>query len=482
MTGDVASATRPTPLSDHPLRHVADFVFRTSLNHDVGDVFAWHMRPGALDRLIPPWEKVTIERREGTPATGGWVTFRMRRGAAEIRFEVRHTDFEQDRLFRDEQVRGPFTRWIHTHRFEAENGGGCVVEDHVDWELPMGAAGRLLGGSSVEEELERLFAFRHRRLRNDLDRIKRYGDGAPLAVAVTGSSGLIGRALCDVLTTGGHRVVRLVRDRKTLGSEDALWDPIEGTVEEEKLEGLDAVVHLAGEPLLGLRWTEEKKNHIWASRVEGTEHLARALARLRRPPPVLVSASAVGFYGDRRDQRLSESAKPGRGFLAELCQAWEAATHPAARMGIRVVHLRTGLTLTPAGGALGTMLLPFKIGVGGRIGSGRQYVSWIDHDDLLSLILHVIRTPSIRGAVNATAPYPVPNSTFTGTLGRVLERPTLLPLPGLALRALLGEMGKEMLLQGQRVQPAIAEASGFEFMYPGLEESLRHQLGRATPS
>jgi len=462
-----------------------EFVLRTPLSHAVGDVFAWHMRPGALDRLIPPWEKVTIESREGTPATGGRVAFRVRRGAAEIRFEVVHTDFEQDRLFRDEQTRGPFTRWVHTHRFEPGNGDGngdgCVVEDHVDWELPLGAAGRLLGESSVEEELRRVFTFRHRRLENDLDRIKRHGNSAPLAIAVTGSSGLIGRSLCNVLTTGGHRVVRLVRNRKTQKPEDALWDPIKGTVEEGKLEGLDAVVHLAGEPLLGFRWTEEKKKHIWASRVEGTDHLARALARLRRPPRVLVSGSAVGFYGNRGDQRLSESAKPGRGFLAELCQAWEEATGPAARMGIRVVHLRTGLTLTPAGGALATMLLPFKIGVGGRIGSGRQYVSWIDHDDLLSLILHVIQTPSIRGAVNATAPYAVPNSAFTGTLGRVLGRPTLIPLPALALKALLGEMGKEMLLKGQRVQPTVAEKSGFEFMYPGLEESLRHQLGRATP-
>ena len=455
-----------------------EFVRRTRLNHAVADVFAWHMRPGALERLIPPWESVTIESLEGTPATGGRVSFRVRRGPTDIRIEVLHTDFELYHLFRDEQVRGPFTRWVHTHRFEPENGGGCTMEDHVDWELPMGAAGRLLGGSSVEAELERVFTFRHHRLQNDLDRIARYGDGTPLRIAVTGSSGLIGRALCDVLTTGGHHVVRLVRSRKKQTSQDALWDPIEGTVEEKGLEGLDAVVHLAGEPLLGLRWTEEKKKRIWASRVEGTAHLSRALASLRRPPRVLVSASAVGFYGNRGNKPLSESARQGKGFLAELCGAWEEAARPAARMGIRVVNLRTGLTLTPAGGALGTMLLPFKIGVGGRLGSGRQYVSWIDHDDLLSLIMHVIRTPSIRGAVNATAPYPVPNASFTGTLGRVLERPTLIPVPGLAVHALFGEMGKEMLLQGQRVQPAVAETTGFEFMYPGLEESLRHQLGR----
>jgi len=455
-----------------------DFVLRTRLNHPIADVFAWHMRPGALDRLIPPWERVTIESREGTPATGGRVTFRVRRGPTEISFEVLHTDFEQDRLFRDEQIRGPFDRWVHTHRFEPENGGACMVEDHIDWELPLGAAGHLLGESTVEEEFERLFTFRHRRLRNDLDRIARYGNGAPLRVAVTGSSGLIGRTLCNVLTTSGHSVVSLVRSQETLPSDEAFWDPIGGTVEKEILEGADAVVHLAGEPLIGLRWTEAKKKRIWASRVEGTGHLASALARLRRPPSVLVSASAVGFYGNRGDQMLSESASPGRGFLAELCQAWEAATRPAAQMGIRVVNLRTGLTLTPAGGALGTMLLPFKVGVGGRIGNGRQYVSWIDHDDLIGLIVHLIHTPSIREAVNATAPYPVPNSTFTDTLGRVLERPTLIPVPALAVKALFGDMGMEMLLNGQRVQPTVAENSGFEFMYPGLEESLRHQLGR----
>ena len=461
---------------------MADFVLRTRLNHTVADVFDWHMRPGALERLIPPWERVTIESREGDPATGGRVVLRVRRGPTEIRMEVRHTDFEQYLLFRDEQVKGPFTRWVHTHRFEPESGGGCTVEDRVDWELPMGAGGRLLGGSSVEAELERLFTFRHHRLRNDLDRIARYGDGTSLRIAVTGSSGLIGRAFCDVLTTGGHHVVRLVRNREARTSEDVLWDPIEGTVGEEGLKGLDAVVHLAGEPLLGLRWTEDKKKRIWASRVEGTEHLASALARLRRPPKVLVCASAVGFYGNRGDEPLSESAKQGKGFLAELCGAWEEAARPAARMGIRVVYLRTGLTLTPAGGALGTMLLPFKIGVGGRLGSGRQYVSWIDHDDLLSLIMHVIHTPSIRGAVNATAPYPVPNAVFTGTLGRVLERPTVIPVPGLAIQALFGEMGMEMLLNGQRVQPAVAEKTGFEFMYAGLEESLRYQLGREKGS
>ena len=454
-----------------------EFVLRTPLAHPVDEIFAWHMRPGALERLIPPWDNVEILKRSGTPANGGQILFRVKRGPTDMKWEVRHTDYVEGVSFRDEQIRGPFTRWVHTHRFEPTEDGGCMVEDHVDWELPLGLAGRLLGGSTVEHELERLFAFRHQRLAGDLDRIERYRGDHPLRVGVTGSTGFIGSSLCSVLTTGGHEVVRLRRDKSALEAGDALWNPMGEPDDLTGLEGLDAIVHLAGEPLLGLRWTEEKKKRIWASRVKGTEWLARTLAQLKRPPRVLVAASAVGYYGDRGNQVLTESSKPGKGFLPDLCQAWEEATRPAARMAIRVVRLRTGLVLSPAGGALGTMLMPFKVGVGGRLGSGRQYVSWIDHDDMLSLILHVIRTDTIRGAVNATTPYPVPNATFTGTLGRILGRPTLLPVPSLAVKALFGEMGKATLLASVRARPAVAEETGFEFAYPGLEESLRHQLG-----
>jgi len=459
-----------------------EFVLRTPLDHPADKVFAWHMRPGALERLIPPWESIDILERSGTPADGGRILFRVRRGPTEVKWEVKHTDFEEGVSFRDEQIRGPFTRWVHTHRFEPTDTGGCLVEDHVDWELPMGLAGRLLGGSTVEHELERLFTFRHQRLINDLGRIERYRGDRTLKVGVTGASGFIGRALCAVLTTGEHKVVRLRRDPAALGPGDALWNPTGEPEDLSRLEGMDAVVHLAGEPLLGLRWTEDKKNRIWQSRVKGTEWLARTLAQLRRPPRVLVTSSAVGYYGNRGNEVLTESSKAGKGFLAELCQAWEEATRPAARMAIRVVRLRTGMVLSPAGGALGTMLLPFKVGVGGRLGSGRQYVSWIDHDDMLSLILHVIRTDTIRGPVNATTPFPVPNSTFTSTLGRVLNRPTLIPVPSLAVKALFGEMGTETLLASARARPAVAEETGFEFAYPGLEESLRHQLGREVAS
>jgi hypothetical protein len=249
-------------------------------------------------------------------------------------------------------------------------------------------------------------------------------------------------------------------------------------VDARALEGVDAVVHLAGEPIFGLRWSEEKKGRILESRKAGTEFLARALAGLVRRPRVLVSGSAVGFYGDRGAEVLTEESTPGNGFLSKVCRAWEAATEPAERAGIRVVRLRTGMVLSATGGALGTMLLPFKMGVGGRLGSGRQYVSWIDLDDQVGLIYHALRTGQVRGALNATAPHPVTNASFTDTLGRVLGRPTLIPVPALGVKGLFGEMGEALLLHGARVLPRKAEATGFEFRYPGLEDSLRFQLGR----
>lgn len=322
------------------------------------------------------------------------------------------------------------------------------------------------------------------------------------SVAVTGSTGLIGRALVAALQRNGDRVVRITRgtDRPLSqpdsdgASDDATsvspespgpsvirWDPEGGLLEGGALEGLDAVVHLAGEPIPALRWTEAKKRAILSSRESGTLLLSRALGGLRRPPGVLVSASAVGFYGDRGDERLTEESSGGTGFLAEVCRRWEGATHVARAMGIRTVHLRTGQALSPEGGVLGTILLPFRAGLGGRAGSGTQYVPWIDLDDVVGLILHAIAHPGVRGPLNATAPAPVTNAAFTDVLGRILDRPTLIPVPALAIRVLLGEMGVELILSGQRALPERALASGYQFRFGDLEDALRHQLAIARP-
>jgi uncharacterized protein (TIGR01777 family) len=299
-----------------------------------------------------------------------------------------------------------------------------------------------------------------------------------MRVVVTGATGLIGSALVRSLEADGHPTTRLVR-RAPQAANELRWDPAAGTLEAGGLEGHDAAVNLAGASIGGHRWTEEYKATIRDSRVQATSLLARTLASLDRPPTVLASGSAVGFYGDRGDEELTEQSGPGTGFLAEVVRAWEEATGPAEEAGIRVAHLRSGIVQTPAGGALKRQLLPFKAGLGGRIGSGRQWLSWIALSDEVGAIRHVIEHAELGGPVNLTAPEPVTNAGFTRTLGRILHRPTLLPTPTPALHVLLGhQLVAEMLLGGQRVLPAALAASGYRFRHPTLEDALAAMLGR----
>jgi uncharacterized protein (TIGR01777 family) len=454
------------------------FRFESTVDAPVSEVFAWHTRPGAMERLTPPWESIRVVDRSGGMQDGGTVTLRFRRGPVPITWTVKHTAFEPEVMFRDEQVDGPFRRWVHTHRFEAHGERGCRVIDEVEWEVPLGTLGEIFAGWSVEADLRRLFRFRHDRLAGDLRRWAQAGIEGTWRIGITGASGTVGQELTHVLTTGGHTVVPFVRAGRPVEGDAIRWDPAKGDLEPRDLAGLDAVVHLAGESISGDRWTPEKKKRIMESRALGTRLLADALARAPSRPRVLISSSAVGYYGDRGDTIIREDSEPGRGFLADVCEEWERATTPAERAGIRTVHLRTGVVLSPAGGALSELLTPFKAGVGGRVGSGRQYMSWIDMDDLVGLILFALGNDGLRGPVNATAPMPVPNATFADTLARVLGRPSIVPLPGFAVRALFGEMGRALLLEGARVLPHRAEQAGFAFLYPALEDSLRHQLGR----
>jgi uncharacterized protein (TIGR01777 family) len=295
-------------------------------------------------------------------------------------------------------------------------------------------------------------------------------------VLVTGASGFIGSALVPLLTTGGHTVTRLVRAIPRPGQAEIPWDPAARSIATPALEGLDAVVHLAGENLVG-RWTAEKKARIRDSRVQGTQLLCDALAQLVKPPKVLLCASAIGYYGDRGERSVREDSAPGTGFLAEVCQAWEAAAVPAVQRGVRVVHLRLGVVLSPAGGALAQMLPPFRLGMGGVVGAGKQYISWIALDDVLGVMHHALSTETLAGPVNVVAPQPVTNYEFTKTLGKVLGRPTVLPMPAFAARLAFGEMADALLLASTRVVPARLQASGYTFQYPELEGALRHLLG-----
>lgn len=297
-------------------------------------------------------------------------------------------------------------------------------------------------------------------------------------VAVTGSTGLIGTALVRALRADGHRVLRLVRSRPAPGSDEVYWSPAAGEIDAAALEGTDAVVHLAGENLGQPPWTAERKRRILDSRVQGTTLLARTLAGLGSPPRVLVSVSAVGIYGDRGDEVLDESSAPGSGFLAEVCREWEASAEPARAAGIRVVHPRMGVVLSAEGGMLAKVVTPFRLGVGGKMGSGRQWMSWVALPDVVEGIRFAARAETLSGPVNLTSPDPVTNEELTRTLGRVLGRPTFFGLPAFALKLALGQLADETLLVSQRVVPGRLRAEGFVFRYPGLEEALRLALGR----
>jgi uncharacterized protein (TIGR01777 family) len=294
-----------------------------------------------------------------------------------------------------------------------------------------------------------------------------------MKVLVTGASGLVGSALLPALASAGHQAVRLSRVGGGAGS--PAWDPETGRVD-GSLEGFDAVVHLAGESIASGRWNAGRKRRIRDSRVKGTRLLSEALAALSRPPRALIAASAIGFYGDRGDEALTESSAPGEGFLPSVCQEWEAACAPAAAKGIRVVNLRFGMILSPRGGALAKMLTPFKLGVGGPIGPGSQFMSWITLDDAAGIVLHALGRESLRGPVNAVAPVPSTNAGFTKALGRTLRRPAFLPMPAFAARLAFGEMADALLLSSARVLPRALEKSAYPFKHPALEEALRDIL------
>ncbi|MBI3615264.1 MAG: TIGR01777 family protein [Candidatus Omnitrophica bacterium] len=297
-----------------------------------------------------------------------------------------------------------------------------------------------------------------------------------MKILVSGSSGLIGSALIPILNRRGDQVIRLVRHSPKGAEIEIQWDPVAGILDTTRLEGLDAVVHLAGDPIASGRWTPEKKIKIRDSRVKGTKLLAESLARLQQPPKVLACASAIGIYGNRGEEILREESAPGAGFLAEVGQDWEKATAPAAQKGIRVVNTRFGIVMSTGGGALAMMMPPFRFGLGGKLGSGKQWMSWVAIDDVAGAIHHILVTDGIRGPVNVVSPHPVTNLEFTKTLGRVLRRPTLFFVPAFAARLAFGELADEALLASARVEPAKLLSSGYRFRYPELEGALRSIL------
>jgi len=447
------------------------FEARTELDVSADQAFRWHARPGAFARLSPPWDRIEVLSEHGGIEDGARLTLKLSVPPFSLPWVAVHEEYEEGRRFVDVQESGPFAHWRHEHLFNPAGNGRSVLVDRIDYELPFGRAGDLALGSYTHRKLLRTFRYRSAIIAGDLARHAPHVAKPPLRVAITGASGLVGHQLAAFLTAGGHEVLRFARGRKARAGEVA-WNPAIGRIDHEALEGLDAVVHLAGANIADGRWTDARKAEILGSRLTGTKLLSEAIAVLRQPPKVFLSASGIGFYGDRPGQRVDESAGPGAGFLADVVRKWERAAEPASAAGVRTVNLRFGVILSSRGGALGKMLLPFKLGLGGPIGHGGQPFSWIALDDALYAIHHLIRNDTVRGPVNVVAPGALPQREFARELGRALHRPAVLPLPEFAVRALFGQMGEEALLYGQHVEPAALRRSGFTWDASRLEEAL----------
>lgn len=454
---------------------MAVFEWHSILPVSADEVYAWHARPGAFERLTPPWQRLRVLERRGGIEDGGVLVFQYRTGPMRGRWVALHEGNVPGRRFVDEQVLGPFASWRHTHSFEPAGEDSSALHDHVEYALPGAAATGRLGAVPARRALERLFRFRHRRTRDDLARHAGTHGKPRLKVAVSGANGMLGRNLSAFLTSGGHEVLRVVRGRAG-GEGDVLWDPDRGELDAPALEGIDAFVHLAGESIDG-RWTVAKKERILWSRAGTAALVARTLTHVERPPRVIVSASGVGAYGDRGDEVLTEQSASGDDFMADVCRRWEEAWEPAREAGIRVVNARFAVVLTRAGLVLPRLMIPFRLGVGGPIGDGRQWMSWVALDDLLGAILHVLYDEEVSGVVNVAAPSPVTNRELAKTLGHVMRRPALVPVPARAIDAAFGEMGRTLLLASQRVLPQRLTERGFGFFYPQLEDALRLELG-----
>lgn len=444
--------------------------------------FAWHERPGALERLSPPWERIELESSTGGVRDGAEVRLRAKVGPFWLRWVVEHRDYVAGRNFRDVARSGPFTHWDHRHEFSDTGNGSCELRDRIEYALPGGALGAAFGGGFTQSKLSAMFSYRHATTRADLDGAlararAEYPETPAPRILVSGGSGLIGRALVPFLTTQGCTVRRLVR-RAPVVPDEVQWDPVTGAFDQAAAGPIDAVVHLAGAGIADARWTAARRRELFDSRVLSTRGLAKVLASLPQAPRVVIGGSATGFYGDAGDIWCDERSPAGRSFLAELTKAWEAEWAPLAARGVRVVNLRTGIVLSPAGGALAKLVTPFSLGLGGPVGSGKQWWSWISIDDLVGAIGHALVDTRVSGPLNAVGPETVTNREFTRVLARVLRRPAVLPAPAWALRAALGRgMADEALLSGQRVRPGALIASGYQFRHENLETALRHVLG-----
>jgi len=401
----------------------------------------------------------------------------MYAGPFPFHFHAHHIEDNPGKMFRDIQEKGPFSSWSHTHLFY-NTDNGSLLEDKIEYALP---GHRFLPPfviNHVERKLTTIFQQRQRTLAADIALHQRCSH-TPLKILITGASGVLGRALLPLLTTGRHTVWTLVRRRPDQDKNEIFWDPAAGILNQSDLPELDGVIHLAGEYIGLKRWTAASKQRVLESRIRGTELLVKTLTSLEKPPKVLLSGSAVGYYGNCHSRLIDETAPPGKDFISTVCKQWEKAAKPASKAGIRTVFLRMGVSMTPGDGALNKILSSSPLGFMRHFGSGKQYISWISGDDLISAMLHALTAPGLQGPVNITAPKPVANGELMRLLAKITGRPLLFPMPDRLFQIMYGQMAREIILSGCRASNKKLQDSGFHCRHPDLEPALRNMLGAA---
>jgi uncharacterized protein len=448
------------------------FTFQSSLPVSAEEAYHWHIKPGALKRSVPPWKRVKLLSSASTPEKeGSLLHFKLRWGPFKANWILKQQHCIPNQEFSVVQLKGPFRTYSHVHRITPIDALSCNLVDEVTYSLPF-----FLSNSFVQKEMLRYMTWRHALLQADLKTYDRY-PRKPLRILLSGASGFIGSGLKNFLELGGHQVISLVRHKKNLPKDAIYWDPISGDVESKDFEGFDAVIHLAGASIAEGRWTKKRRQELFSSRCRDTWLLSQVLCRLYQTPKTVICASAIGIYGDRGDEVLTEESSPGEGFLADLCVHWEKATETIENRGARVVHPRFGVVIGANGGMLSKLLPIYRLGLGGKIGSGNQIISWIGIDDLFGGIYHCLMKESIRGAVNLTAPNPLPQREFAKLLAKNVGRPAIIPMPAAFLKMGLGrDKAQEIILSSQNVKPEKLLKTGYVFRDSDLKTVLLTQL------
>lgn len=433
----------------------------------VEELFEYHEADGALQRLTPPWESAKLLKKEGEGIkTGAKIFLKVKVPFFQMGWVSEHTEYDYPHMFKDVMIKGPFKKWEHTHIFREEDGGASLT-DIIEYQPPFKIFGRL-GKKFIEAKLDSMFAYRHRITKYDIQSRKNKKSGK---ISITGSGGLIGQKLKPYLSVLGYDVSALNRGEN---NGEHFWDYKKQTY--NNIEDIDIFIHLAGEPIGDNRWTPARKKRIYESRIEGTRFLVDKILEMKKRPKIFICASAVGFYGNRGDEVLTEKSSQGDDYISTVCSDWEKEAKRLENVGVRVVYMRIGVVLSPEAGALFKFILPFKFGLGGYMGCGSHYMSWVSIEDVLGSFEHVIKN-DIYGAVNITSPEPATHRSFAETLGKVLHRPSFIKIPAFSISWVFGQMGRELLLSSTKAVPEVLEESGYVFRHKSLESAMKKLMG-----